>query len=243
MKRFALFFALLLIACEPKATTTHAAMGSPFEFSRERNAMVDEALVDAGIEDYLVLAAMRKVPRHCFVPRARRGSAYDDCALSIGEGQTISQPYIVALMTEAAQLLPDSRVLEIGTGSGYQAAVIAEITPHVWTIEIRESLGLRAAELLEELGYGEVECRVGDGYAGWSEAAPFDAIIVTAAPDNVPEALFEQLALGGRMVIPVGPVNETQDLRLITKDESGARHESTLAAVRFVPMVADPDGE
>jgi protein-L-isoaspartate(D-aspartate) O-methyltransferase len=199
----------------------------------ERDAMVDEQLAGRDIKDRRVLEAMRRVPRHEFVPRDLRGLAYADRPLPIGEGQTISQPYIVALMTQLAAVGKGARVLEIGTGSGYQAAVLAELGVHVYTIEIVEPLGRRAAELLRRLGHGAVKTRVGDGYRGWPEAAPFDAIVVTAAPPEVPEPLKQQLKVGGRLVVPVG--EDDQDLRVITRTPRGF-DERTVIPVRFVPM-------
>ena len=211
----------------------------PQDRPADREAMVTEQLAERDITDPRVLAAMRAVPRHAFVPDDMAPFAYDDSALPIGHGQTISQPYIVALMTQSVRLQPDSRVLEVGTGSGYQAAVCAEITPHVWTIEIVEPLAERAARDLEATGYDTVVCRTGDGYQGWPEHAPFDAVLVTAAPDHVPEALFEQLAPGGRMCIPVGDEFGTQELRLITKGPQGQRLEERITFVRFVPMTGE----
>jgi protein-L-isoaspartate(D-aspartate) O-methyltransferase len=186
-----------------------------------------------------VIAAMRKVPRHEFVPLAVRAGAYLNRPLPIGDGQTISQPYIVALMTDLADLDPDARVLEIGTGSGYQAAVLAEIAREVYTIEIIETLGQRAAETLARLGYDDVRVKVGDGYAGWPEAAPFDAIIVTAAPEQVPEPLIRQLREGGRLVVPVGPEGVVQSLRVLTKDAAGNVSSTDVLSVRFVPFTRD----
>ncbi len=238
-----LLLTLLLTACVRDEPASVAAMGSPFEFEPERNQMIELDIAARGIEDPLVLNAMREVPRHLFVPRSIAKHAYEDRALPIGDGQTISQPYIVAVMTEALQLTPDARVLEIGTGSGYQAAVIAEITEHVWTIEIVQALGDRAGRLLDELGYGTVECRIGDGYHGWPEEAPFDAIIVTAAPGFIPPDLIEQLAPDGRLVVPVGEQYETQRLLRITKGENGEVKQEYLGAVQFVPMTGEVRGE
>ena len=186
-----------------------------------------------------VIAAIGKVPRHEFVPVSFRDGAYLNRPLPIGDGQTISQPYIVALMTELADLRPDSVVLEIGTGSGYQAAVLAEIAREVYTIEIIETLGERAAATLQRLGYDNVHVRVGDGYQGWPDAAPFDAIIVTAAPDEVPEPLIAQLRAGGRLVIPVGPEGAVQSLRVLTKDAAGNVTSTDVLPVRFVPFTRD----
>ena len=190
-----------------------------------------------------VLEAMRAVPRHVFIPEEERKPAYDDTPLPIGHGQTISQPYIVAWMTEALDLKPDSKVLEIGTGSGYQAAVLAHITPHVYTVEIVKALYESARKALEEQGYKEVECRLGDGHMGWPDKAPFDGIIVTCAPEKVPEPLWEQLKPGGRIVIPIGRADDIQSLVLVTKTPDGQRKTRTLSAVRFVPMTRGSDKE
>ncbi|RME95900.1 MAG: protein-L-isoaspartate(D-aspartate) O-methyltransferase [Verrucomicrobia bacterium] len=205
----------------------------PWTQLRER--MVAEQLAAPGrdITDPRVLAAMRKVPRHEFVPESERRWAYADHPLPIGEGQTISQPYIVAFMTEQLRPRPEDRVLEIGTGSGYQAAVLAELVREVYTIEIVESLGRRARETLERLGYTNVHVRIGDGYLGWPEAAPFDAIIVTCAPDRIPPPLIEQLKDGGRMIIPVG--RGVQELVLVEK-HGGQIERRAVLPVRFVPM-------
>jgi protein-L-isoaspartate(D-aspartate) O-methyltransferase len=201
--------------------------------------MVRTTIEARGITDSLVLAAMRAVPRHRFVPEAYRSRAYLDHPLPIGEGQTISQPYIVALMTELAELAPGDRVLEIGTGSGYQAAVLAEITGEVYSIEIVETLAARAARTLDALGYDAVRVRAGDGYRGWPEAAPFDAIIVTAAPDHVPGPLVEQLRIGGRLVLPVGDVE--QELVRLVRLPSGEMAEERVLPVRFVPMTGEAE--
>jgi protein-L-isoaspartate(D-aspartate) O-methyltransferase len=189
--------------------------------------------------DPAVLAAIRAVPRHEFVPPAYREYAYADRPLPIGEGQTISQPYIVALMTDLAAAGPDSTVLEVGTGSGYQAAVLAEIVDHVYTIEIVAPLGEQAAETLERLGYDNVSVRIGDGYRGWPEAAPFDAIVVTAAPETVPPPLIEQLKTGGRLVIPVGPEGGAQSLEVLEKNADGSVASRHVLPVRFVPFTRD----
>ncbi len=202
---------------------------------RERLRMVATQMT--GIRDDRVLDAMRQVPRHLFVPEMVRAYAYEDGPLPIGEGQTISQPFIVAAMTEAADIHAGDKVLEVGTGSGYQAAVLYELTPEVYTIEIVESLAERAAATLQELGYSTVHTRIGDGYAGWPEAAPFDAIVVTAAPEQIPEALVEQLAPGGRMVIPVGDIRKGQYLIRLIKRKDGTVVQDTLFRVRFVPMI------
>jgi len=186
-----------------------------------------------------VLRAMRTVPRHRFVPPELAAESYRDRPLPIGLGQTISQPFIVALMTELLDPRGDMRVLEIGTGSGYQAAVLAECVAKVYTIEIVAPLGERARKVLNELGYKNVSVRIGDGYKGWAEAAPFDAIIVTAAPDHIPQPLVEQLAPKGRMVIPVGSRHGIQDLLIITKDAEGRAVTKRTIAVRFVPLTRE----
>ncbi|HEY1120476.1 MAG TPA: protein-L-isoaspartate(D-aspartate) O-methyltransferase [Haloferula sp.] len=200
--------------------------------------MVAEQIERRGVKDPRVLEAMRKVPRHEFVPEDERHEAYDDRPLPIGHGQTISQPYIVALMTEALGLKGTEKVLEVGTGSGYQAAVLSGLAKEVFTIEIVEPLGKQAAEVLKRLGYKNVTTRIGDGYRGWREEAPFDAIIVTCAPDAVPEPLVHQLAEGGRMIIPVGPEGKAQQLVLLKK-RHGKLHQQEILPVRFVPMTGE----
>ena len=186
-----------------------------------------------------ILAVIGRVLRHEFVPDSQLPYAYENRPLSIGAGQTISQPYIVALMTDLAGINTDQTVLEIGTGSGYQAAVLSELAGEVYSIEIIDMLGQRAARDLERLGYDNVTVRVGDGYAGWPEHAPFDAIIVTAAPDKVPQPLIDQLAVGGRMVIPVGPQHDVQELQRLTKQANGEVTVENITAVRFVPFTRD----
>ena len=198
--------------------------------------MVEKQIEARGVRDQAVLNAMRKVPRHLFVPADMLESAYDDTPLSIGHGQTISQPYIVALMTELLQLTSTQKVLEIGTGSGYQTAILAELVGTVYTIEIVEPLVEPTQKLLQSLGYTNVVSMYGDGYQGWPEYAPFDGIIVTAAPSLVPKPLIQQLTMGGRMVIPVGDYH--QDLILLTKTESGLQRRN-VTAVRFVPMTGE----
>lgn len=205
--------------------------------------MVRTQIEARGVKDEAVLRAMRAVPRHEFVPEAWRRYAYSDTPLEIGMEQTISQPFIVGSMTQAARVKRTDRVLEIGTGSGYQAAVLAEITPHVWTIEIVPELASTAKERLERLGYDTVRCRTGDGYAGWPDAAPFDAIIVTAAPDEPPPALLEQLAKGGRMVIPIRRTVYADALVRYTKDADGEISSETLYPVKFVPFTRQKDHE
>ena len=195
--------------------------------------MVEDQIERRGITDPAVLAAMRAVPRHRFVPSDQADAAYDDRALPIGFGQTISQPYIVAFMTRALKLAPEHRVLEVGTGSGYQAAILGQIVADVQTIEIVPGLAERARALLAELGYSNVHVRTGDAYAGLPELAPFDRIIVTAAPDHAPQPLIDQLAEGGRMIVPVG--TSQQQLILITKDAAGVQSEPLLDVI-FVPL-------
>ena len=204
-------------------------------FLEARRSMVDRQIQQRGIKDQRVLQVMARVPRHRFVPDQYLSQAYNDHPLPIGEGQTISQPYIVALMTELLRLQPGEKVLEIGTGSGYQAAVLAEITDQVYSVEIIEVLARRAETLLGSLGHDNVRMKIGDGYYGWPEHAPFDAIIVTAAPDHVPPPLIQQLKDGGRLVIPVGPPGGYQTLWLIEKQgESLVNHNQ--GGVAFVPL-------
>ena len=199
--------------------------------------MVRTQIEARGVRDAATLAAMSAVPRHEFVSSEWRSSAYSDGPLPIGEGQTISQPYVVALMTERLGLRPGEKVLEIGTGSGYQAAVLAEVDVRVFTIEIFESLASEAEERLRRLGYEDVAVRHGDGYLGWPDEAPFDAIIVTAAPDAIPQLLIDQLRPGGRMIIPVGPEGEVQELVLLRKDTDGSIRRESVSPVRFVPLL------
>ncbi|MBM4027300.1 MAG: protein-L-isoaspartate(D-aspartate) O-methyltransferase [Planctomycetes bacterium] len=203
---------------------------------QERGRMVAHQIAAREIRDPNVLEALRTVPRHVFMPAGLRAHAYEDGPLPIGHGQTISQPYIVAFMTEALQLDPNSVVLEIGTGSGYQAAVCAEIAKEVYTIEIVEPLARSAAELLTRLGYENAHVQAGDGYFGWPEKGPFDAIIGTAAAGEIPPPLLEQLKPGGRMILPVGGQFGLQHLILLTKDEQGQFHRQNVLPVRFVPM-------
>jgi protein-L-isoaspartate(D-aspartate) O-methyltransferase len=205
-------------------------------FAAARERMVSEQIAERGVRNPSVLAAMRQVPRHLFVPPALQGDAYGDYPLPIGQGQTISQPYIVALMTELARPDPGARALEIGTGCGYQAAVLARVVRHVYTIEIVEELARDAKERLARLGVANVTARTGDGYEGWPAEAPFDIIVVTAAPETVPRALVDQLKPGGRLVIPVGPM-DAQLLQVVEKDAAGRTRTTGAVAVRFVPMV------
>lgn len=204
-------------------------------FQQQRKQLVERHLIPQGIKDKATLDAMRKVERHLLVPKNMQRYAYQDRPLPIGNGQTISQPFIVAFMTEAIDPKPDMKVLEIGTGSGYQAAVLAEIVDEVYTIETVEPLAEKARKRLTEMGYDNIYFRVGDGYHGWEEHAPFDAIIVTAAPEAVPPRLVEQLKVGGKMVIPVGPT-ANQHLQLIEKKKDGKITTKDLLPVRFVPF-------
>ncbi|MDH3419738.1 MAG: protein-L-isoaspartate(D-aspartate) O-methyltransferase [Gammaproteobacteria bacterium] len=217
-------------------------------FEAQRNALADEIERDVRETrsytgrsrlDAAVMDAIRTVPRHDFVPAEFRDFAYVNRPLPIGDGQTISQPYIVALMTDLAEVGPGSTVLEVGTGSGYQAAVLAEIVDHVYTIEIIGALGRGAAATLERLGYDNVTVRIGDGYLGWPEHAPFDAIVVTAAPDAVPPPLIEQLKVGGKLVVPVGPVGRGQSLQVLEKTPDGDITTTDVLPVRFVPLTRD----
>ncbi|MBM4041042.1 MAG: protein-L-isoaspartate(D-aspartate) O-methyltransferase [Planctomycetes bacterium] len=192
-----------------------------------------------GVTDRATLDAMRAVPRHEFVPEGLQRRAYDDNPLPIGHGQTISQPYIVGYMTQALALKPGDKVLEIGTGSGYQAAVLAELTPHVYSIEIVKALGDAAKARLAKLGYKTIEVKVADGYHGWADKGPFDAIIVTCAAGTIPPPLLKQLKPGGRMCIPVGPPGFGQDLILLTKDSEGNVRSKSLMGVIFVPLTRE----
>ena len=225
-----LVLVVLVTGCKAKEAATEDSMRI------RRMDMVRSQIEARGVADSLVIKAMLKVPRHEFVPEELRGLAYADGPLPIGEEQTISQPYIVAYMTEALKLQPHDKVLEIGTGSGYQAVVLAEIVDSVFTIEIIESLGKSAEARLKQLGYKNIVVRIGDGYQGWIEEAPFDAIIVTAAPEQIPPPLLDQLKEGGRLVIPVGV--EYQELVRIIKTSDGFTKESLLP-VRFVPMTGE----
>lgn len=213
----------------------HASNHDPYV--SQRNEMVQTQLLSRGVLDTLVLKAMRHVPRHAFLPKNLWKYAYEDGPLPIGFEQTISQPYMVAYMTEKLVLHPNDRVLEIGSGSGYQAAVLAEIVDSVFTMEIVPELGMRAQEILSQLNVQNIQVRIGDGYSGWPEKAPFDAMIITAAPPSIPGPLIEQLKPGGRMILPVGVTS--QQLILITKNKQGGIEKKTLLPVRFVPMTGE----
>jgi protein-L-isoaspartate(D-aspartate) O-methyltransferase len=202
-----------------------------------RKQMVDSQIVSRGVSNKAVIAAMQDVPRHIFASDHELTTAYQDSPLPIGFGQTISQPYIVAFMTEAAGLSSRDKVLEIGTGSAYQAAILSKIVDHVYSVEIIEELGEKAEKTLKDNGFNNISIKIGNGYLGWQEQAPFDAIIVTAAPEKVPQALLDQLKIGGRLIIPVGTV--FQQLIRITKTSDGFKQED-LFPVRFVPMTGKP---
>ncbi len=227
MNKLNLFLATFLLAI------SHMALAD--EFERERNSMVRTQIQARGISDRATLNAMRTVPRHLYVPYAQRRNAYQDRPLPIGYGQTISQPYIVAYMTEIVRPKPDDIMLEIGTGSGYQAAVLAEIIDQVYTIEIVSPLGEQAKRKLEAQ-YGNVHVKIGDGYHGWAEHGPYDAIVVTAAAEYIPPPLVEQLKEGGRMIIPVGSPFQVQQLMLVEKKQDGGITTRSLMPVRFVPF-------
>jgi protein-L-isoaspartate(D-aspartate) O-methyltransferase len=241
----------LLAACTasepaigPSAEPTTESVGTTAQRDRdladERERMVIDTIVGRGVTDEDVLNAIRAVPRHRFVPEAEQDYAYGDYPLPIGYGQTISQPYIVALMTDLLDLQRDDRVLEVGTGSGYQAAVLAEVPGvEVYTIEIIPELAETAFDTLRELGYTDVQCRQGDGYYGWPEHAPYNAIIVTAAPDHLPEPLVDQLAPGGRIVIPIGPPGGYQTLWRFVKTQDGELEATNMGGVAFVPFTGE----
>jgi len=236
MKKPAILMPLWLTVLTMTGPASARVVAADDSFARARQRMVTEQLTSPGrdITNARVLTAMGKVPRHEFVPERLRAQAYRDRPLPIGHGQTISQPYIVAFMTEQLEPGPADRVLEIGTGSGYQAAVLAELTAQVYTIEIIEDLARRAAADLQRLGYTNVHVRAGDGYKGWPEAAPFDAIIVTCAPEKVPQPLIDQLKDGGRMIIPIG---QSWDQELVLLRKHGNRLEQrAVLPVQFVPM-------
>ena len=215
------------------------AQSTAEDYAQQREMMVEQQIVARGVKSKRVLDAMNNVPRHLFVPVGYRRGSYFDQPLPIGSGQTISQPYIVALMTEMLDVDNDDIVLEIGTGSGYQAAVLSTIVKKLYSIEIIEELGIQAAELLKKLKYGNVEVKISDGGLGFPEKAPFDAIIVTAAAPEIPASLIEQLKPGGRMVIPVDNNSSSQDLLIVEKDEAGNIKTKSTIPVRFVPLVKD----
>jgi protein-L-isoaspartate(D-aspartate) O-methyltransferase len=249
MNRILIFLLILVIiiplsSCldeKGKSGTETAVKEQKDGYAFPREKMVSNQIVARGVSDKLTIKAMRKVQRHLFVPEEMKPYAYEDRPLPIGEDQTISQPYIVALMTELLGLKGGEKVLEIGTGSGYQAAILAEIAKEVYTIEIIESLAKSADERLKTIGYKNITVKAGDGYRGWKEYAPFDGIIVTAAPDHIPQPLIDQLKVGGKMVIPVG--DQFQQLKLITKTPDGTIKEKSVVPVRFVPMTGEAQGK
>ena len=230
---------IVIIGCnQSRGGNTMSPNSKEEEYTKAREDMVAKQIVKRGVKNKVVLDAMRKVKRHLYVPDNMKVYAYTDGPLPIGEDQTISQPYIVALMTELLEPKPDDKVLEIGTGSGYQAAILAEIVKEVYTIEIIPELAKTAEELLNKLDYKNITVKCGDGYQGWKEHAPFDGIIVTAAPDHIPQPLVDQLKVGGRLVIPVGDFY--QELVVITKTEKGTKKKSIIP-VRFVPMTGEAE--
>jgi protein-L-isoaspartate(D-aspartate) O-methyltransferase len=234
MRRFGHWLVITVIvatACQKQTVSTS-------EFAAERQKMVEEQLKPRGIRDERVLAAMAKVPREEFVAENVRGRSYADSALPIGHDQTISQPYIVAFMTEQLHAKSTDRVLEVGTGSGYQAAILAELVKDVYTIDIVEPLAKEASARLARLGYANAHVKTGDGYQGWTEVAPFDAIVVTCAPDKIPASLTQQLKDGGRMLVPVGTTMMDQQLYLLEK-KNGELAQAAILPVRFVPMVGE----
>jgi protein-L-isoaspartate(D-aspartate) O-methyltransferase len=233
--------ALLLLPASALAGDGYAQARQQLVEAIEQDALDTSLYLDKEALDPRVMAAIARVPRHEFVPTAQRPYAYDNRPLPIGHGQTISQPYIVALMSDLIKPQADDRVLELGTGSGYQAAILAELTGQVYSIEIVEELGTQAAGRLSRLGYGNVTLRIGDGYYGWEEHAPFDAIVVTAAASHVPPPLVAQLKPGGRMVIPVGSRFLTQQLVLIEKDPDGQLITRQILPVIFVPLTGEHD--
>jgi len=239
MKAWLSSTAALVFGFLPCCTRGEPAAGAD-RTVRLRERMVERQLKARGIRAPKVLEAMAAVPRHEFVPQERRGQAYADSPLPIGHGQTISQPYVVAFMTEQLAPRPDDRVLEIGTGSGYQAAVLARLVKHVYSIEIVDELAKRATATLARLDCDNVTVKSGDGYRGWKEHAPFDAVIVTCAPDHIPQPLVDQLAEGGRMIIPVGGRLEAQELHVLRKKDGKVERRAVLP-VRFVPMTGESD--
>ncbi|MGZ3595602.1 MAG: protein-L-isoaspartate(D-aspartate) O-methyltransferase [Syntrophales bacterium] len=236
-----IFIVVVVFSAPSACPRAHAAKFTDDDFQKQRLSMVKDQIIERGVKDRSVLEAMMAVPRHKFVPDNYLSRAYDDSPVPIGYGQTISQPYIVAYMTEILDLNKNSRILEVGTGSGYQAAILSPIVKQVYTIEIIPELATSAAARLKNLGYHNVEVAIGDGYYGWNKYAPFDAIIVTAAAGHIPPRLVEQLKNNGRMVIPVGSSFLVQNLILVTKDKDGNVTTSNLMPVRFVPLTGRHD--
>ena len=244
MDLFGLLLGLIGVCLLSGGTLSQAPDACPScsagDYRQERERMVATQIRARGVTDPEVLQAMSRIPRHCFVPPRVRGEAYEDHPLPIGQGQTISQPYIVALMTESLNVGPGDRVLEVGTGSGYQAAVLSVLVSEVFTVEIEADLARQAAMRLACLGYRNVHVRHGDGRFGWEERAPFDAIIVTAAAPTIPPALGRQLKAGGRMCIPLGEADEIQNLTVLEKDPAGRLVAKKRVPVRFVPLRGGP---
>jgi protein-L-isoaspartate(D-aspartate) O-methyltransferase len=236
--RIALWLAGVCVALAALIVTSSSE--SDADRRSERAAMVEGQIAERGITEPRLLAALRAVPRHRFVPDSWQAQAYADGPLPIGEGQTISQPYVVAKMTELAALRPTDRVFELGTGSGYQAAVASRLCAHVFSVEIQPLLAERAARLLRELGYENVSVRSGDGFRGWPEEAPFDAMLITAAVPEIPDRLLKQLKPGGRAVLPIGPALGVQDLVLVEKGADGRTITRKIFPVRFVPATGTP---
>jgi len=230
-----------VLACAALLFSAPLLAASADPFLAKRLAMVEQDIRERGIKDRRVLVVMGKVPRHFFIDARQRDRAYADHPLPIGEGQTISQPYVVALMTEALRLKPSDRVLEIGTGSGYQAAVLAGLVQEVYSIEIRKGLADQSAARLSELGYGNVRVKYGDGYFGWEEHAPFDAIIITAAANHIPPPLIRQLREGGRLILPLGSTVFYQTLTIVTKKQGGELAVEQMGPVNFVPMTGEAE--
>lgn len=229
----------IILACAVLLATASVLSSATDPYLQKRQDMVRDDIRGRGIKDGRVLDAMTKVPRHLFVGERLRRQAYADTPLPIGEGQTISQPYVVALMTEALHLKPGDRVLEIGTGSGYQAAVLAEMVKEVYSVEIRKGLAETADKRLKELGYKNVAVKYGDGYPGWPEYAPFDAIIITASVNHIPPPLLKQLKEGGRLILPLGSTVFYQTLTLVTKKKGGELAVEQMGSVAFVPMTGE----
>jgi protein-L-isoaspartate(D-aspartate) O-methyltransferase len=242
MARLAILTIVAAAACGHRGGREAVRDAPPRDIHAQRRAALVEQLAGAGVRDRAVLDAIGRVPRHELVPAALVDAAYDDMPLPIGEDQTISQPWVVARMTELADVERGDKVLEIGTGSGYQAAVLAELGADVYTIEIVEPLARRARADLDRLGYTRIHTRTGDGYVGWPEAAPFAAVLLTAAPPDIPQPLLDQLALGGRLVAPVGDADTVQDLVLVTRTADGY-HREVVDKVLFVPMTGSAQSQ
>ncbi len=237
VKAFLIFFPLFLLGFS-RELSAEITPASTDKTTVQRLRMVEEQIAGRGVKDPRILDAMRKIPRHLFIDNSLKERAYGDHPLPIGEGQTISQPYVVAWMTEALNLKSSDRVLEIGTGSGYQAAVLAEIVKEVYTVEIRKGLKETADKLLNELGYKNIKMKYGDGYYGWEQYAPFDAIIITASANHIPPPLIKQLKDGGRLIIPLGSTLYYQTLTLVTKKFNELNVEQ-MGGVAFVPMIGE----